>query len=242
MLGIIKKAAYCVLTLVFVFNSYAACATVGLAEASVVGKVESVFNNRVSLKILNVEKISEGAENIVATGSWVSFDLPNDLLKGKRNDKIQYGSVIQAELIGNTATEYELTTDGDRKDVQAHNVVLLWNAQSVKLLKNGSDYLPEEEKTGNKKRGKKKNKEPLKIWTSKETVRGVIHSNNDKLYVKEERLGRRDKGLEILGEDWKEKLTPYVGNIIVLHGTTNRTSLASGTLEIANIMKIYSNK
>ena len=169
----VKKALKLALPCAFMAVSSLVYAASGMAEASVIGKVESVFNNRVSLKILNVEKVTDDL-SLIATGTWISFDLPNDLSKGKRNDKIQYGSVIQAELIGNTATEYELTTDGGRQDVQSHNIVLLWTAQTVKLLKNGNDYLPEEEKVGNKKRNKKKDKGPLKIWTSQETIKGTV--------------------------------------------------------------------
>ena len=239
MFNMVKKAIRLALPCAFMAIACSAFASSGMAEASVIGKVESVFNNRVSLKILNVEKSTDGLA-VIATGTWVSFDLPNDLTKGKRNDKIQFGSVIQAELIGNTATEYELTTDGDKQDVQSDNVILLWTAQTVKLLKNGNDYLPEDEKVGNKKRKKNKNKGPLKIWTSQETVRGTVIKNNDKIYLKEERLGRRDKGLEIIDSAWSNKLMPYIGSVVVANGVTNRTSVASGTIEISNVMKIYS--
>jgi hypothetical protein len=213
-----------------------------LTEASVIGKVESIFNNRVGLKVLHVIKVSDN-EDKIATGTLVSFDLPNDLQKGRRNNRINFGTVLEADLMGSTATEYALTTDDSKSGVtQAHSAVLLWTAQSVRMVKNPNDYLPEEERTGRKgrKRNKKKDDEPLRIWTQEETVRGLVHKHKETLYLKEEHVGRKDKGLEIVSEEWLNKIEPYVGNKVVLHGTTHRTSISSGTIEINNLMKIYS--
>ncbi len=217
-------------------------ATARLAEATVIGKVESIFNNRVGFKVLHIIKVSD-ENNGIATGSLISFDLPNDLQKGRRNNRVNFGTVLEAELMGSTATEYALTTDDEKSGVTQPNAVLLWTAQTVKLVKNANDYLPEEEKVGRKRRDRRKSKkdnaEPIKIWTQEETVRGIVHKNKETLYIKEEHLGRRDNGLQIVSKDWLEKIEPFVGNKVVLYGVTHRTSVSSGTIEIGNLMKIY---
>jgi hypothetical protein len=242
MLVRIKRAVTVFLLCILGIFAMETTALAKLTEATVVGKVESIFNNRVGLKVLHVIKVSDN-EGKIATGTLVSFDLPNDLQKGRRNNKINYGTVIEAELMGTTATEYALTTDDAKSGVnQPHSAVLLWTAQGVRLIKNSNDYLPEEEKTGKKgrKKSKSKNQEPLRIWTQEETVRGLVFKHKEALYLKEEHVGRRDKGLEIISADWLEKIEPYVGNKVVLHGITHRTSISSGTIEINNLMKIYS--
>ncbi len=70
-------------------------------------------------------------------------------------------------------------------------------------------------------------------------MRGNILLHKDKVYLKEDRLGKKDRGLEIISADWTEKLKAMPGTRVVLHGTTHRTSVASGTLEIRNLMRIY---
>ncbi len=217
-----------------------------IVEFTAIGKVESIYRDRVSLKILHILG-SDTQELSLATGSWVSFDLPREFRdKSRRRDRsqISYGNVIEAQLIGNMATEYELKTDGDKSETVKQTVptVLLWTAQSVRKVKNANDYLPEEErKSGKKGRNKKekKPKEPVKVWTQEETVRGSILLHKDKVYLKEDRLGKKDRGLEIVSADWTEKLKAMPGTRVVLHGTTHRTSVASGTLEIRNLMRIY---
>jgi hypothetical protein len=127
--------------------------------------------------------------------------------------------------------------------------VLLWMAQSVVRVKNPDQYLTEEErqaKRGRRRRGRKKEKEkkseePVKVWTQEETVRGIVNlrEKEKRLYIKEARMGRRDKGLDVVDDEWYEKLKGFNGQKVVIHGTTNRTSLSSGTVEIQNILKIY---
>ncbi len=218
-----------------------------IVEFTAIGKIESIYKNRVSMNILHI--IASNTENLnVATGSWISFDIPkSNFDKSSRRDKqIEYGSVVEVSLIGNVATEYEVDEDdqGDKKistSSSSANNVLLWTAQSCKKVKNPKDYLPESEKDKSKK-GRKKNKkekEPVKIWTQEETVRGVVLVRNDKVYIKEERLGKRDKGLEVLSEEWNDKLKDLPNQKVVLHGITHRTSLASGTMEVHNALKVY---
>lgn len=235
------KGLSLVLLFAFILSATTAFAQSTLTEVTVIGQVESLFNDRLGLKILHVVNGLENSD-VIATGSLVSFDLPNDFDKGRRNNRIKYGSVIEVELIGNTATEYELTTDGTKEAVQkARNAVLLWTAQAVKIVKNANIYLPEDGKAGNKKRKntKKKSEDPLKIWTQEETVRATVLVKNNGVYLKEDRLGRRDMGLEVVSDEWKEKLSQFPGNKIVIHGITHRTSVSSGTVEIGNVMKIY---
>ncbi|NCB38487.1 MAG: hypothetical protein EOM80_06920, partial [Erysipelotrichia bacterium] len=219
---LIYSALVCVLVISMGVTLYAS----SIVEFTAVGKVESIYRNRVSMRILQIVG-SETAELPVASGSWVSFDLPREYRdsRSRRNrGEINYGHVIEAQLIGNIATEYELKTDAAASDsVKQHlPTVLLWTAQSVKKVKNPGSYLPESEKTDkdkNRRRKKeKKPEEPLKIWTQEETVRGEILVKNDKVYIKEDRLGKRDKGLCVITESWAEKLKDLGGNRVVLHG------------------------
>lgn len=236
------------LACVFVFcMGVALYSEASVVEFTAIGKVESIYRDRVSLKILHILG-SDTEELPLATGSWVSFDLPKEFRDRHRrrdNSKITYGNVIEAQLIGNMATEYELKTDEDSSETVKKTVptVLLWTAQSVKRVKNANDYLPEEERKAKKGKGRqkkeKKPKEPVKVWTQEETVRGSVVLHKDKIYLKEDRLGKKDRGLEVVSEGWPEKLKEMVGSRVVLHGTTHRTSVSSGTMEIKNLMRIY---
>lgn len=216
-----------------------------VVEFTAIGKVESIYRDRISLKILHIVG-SETVELPVATGSWVSFDLPReyrDRHSRRNRGDISYGTVIEAELIGNIATEYELKTDEKKTETVKQTVptVLLWTAQSVKKVKNANTWLPEDERKDRKGRRKKEKKpaEPVKVWTQEETVRGAVLVKKDKVYLKEDRLGKRDKGLEVVSEAWTAKLKDLAGSRVVLHGTTHRTSVSSGTMEIKNLMKVY---
>ncbi len=221
------------------------CAS-SIVEFTAIGKIESIYKNRVSMSVLHI--IASDTENLnVATGSWISFDIPKGNVdkSSRREREIGYGTVVEVSLIGNVATEYEVdeSEDGNQK-ISTHNSsssnVLLWTAQSCKRVKNPKDYLPESEK--NEKKGKKKSKkdkEPEKIWTQEETVRGIVTIKDDKVYIKEDNLGKKDKGLEIVSEEWSEKLKEYPKQKIVLHGITHRTNAASGTIEVHNALKVY---
>ena len=220
-----------------------------IVEFTAIGKIESIYKNRASMNVLQI--IASNTEGLnVATGSWISFDIPkSNFDKSSRRDRqIEYGSVVEVSLIGNVATEYEVDEDelGDKKISSSSNSnsnVLLWTAQSCKKVKNPKDYLPESEKNksgkGRKRNKKEKEKEPVKIWTQEETVRGIVLLKNDKVYIKEERLGRKDKGLEVLSEEWFDKLKELPNQKVVLHGITHRTSVASGTFEVHNALKVY---
>ncbi len=219
-----------------------------VVEFTAIGQVESIYRDRVSLKILHIVG-SDTQELPLATGSWVSFDLPrefHDKRSRRERGQITYGTVIEAALIGNIATEYELKKDEEKAETVKKNVptVLLWTAQSVKKVKNGNDYLPESERKERKKgrdrkKKEKKPEEPAKVWTQEETVRGAIVLHKEKVFIKEDRLGKKDRGLEVVSDAWVSKLKEMPGSRVVLHGTTHRTSVASGTMEIKNLMKIY---
>lgn len=234
-----------VFTLVSEVSLYAS----SIVEFTAIGKIESIYKDRVSLNVLRI--IDLKPENInVATGSWVSFDIPKgNVDKNSRREKsFSYGNVVEVSLIGNVATEYEVDedTEGGQKISSSEAVapnVLMWTAQSCKKVKNPKDYLPADEKNdskkGRKKDKKKQEKEPVKIWTQEETVRGKVLIKNDVVYLKEDRLGKRDKGLEILSEEWTNKLKELPNQKVVLHGITHRTGPASGTMEIHNVLKVY---
>lgn len=219
-----------------------------IIEFTAIGKIESLYKNRASMNVLYI--IASDSENLnVATGSWISFDIPKGNVdkNSRRERQIGYGTVVEVSLIGNVATEYEVdeNEDGDQK-ISTHSSensnVLLWTAQSCKRVKNPKDYLPESDKKeqkGRKKNKKDKEKEPVKIWTQEETVRGIIHVKNDKVYLKEENSGKKDKGLEVLSEEWIEKLKVLPSQKVVLHGITHRTGIASGTIDVHNALKVY---
>ena len=235
--------------MLFAFVAETSLFASSIVEFTAIGKIESIYKNRASMNILHI--IASNTENLnVATGSWISFDIPkSNFDKSSRRDRqIEYGSVVEVSLIGNVATEYELDEDesGDKKISSSSSSspnVLLWTAQSCKKVKNPKDYLPESEKDkskkGRKKNKKDKEKEPVKIWTQEETVRGIVLLKNDKVYIKEERLGKRDKGLEVLSEEWYDKLKELPNQKVVLHGITHRTGIASGTFEVHNALKVY---
>lgn len=221
-----------------------------VVEFTAIGKVESIYRDRITMRILEMVG-SESVELPVSKGSWVSFDLPREMRdKNRRRDRgqISFGNVIEAQLIGNIATEYEVKEGEDAKEKVKPGVptVLLWTAQAVTKVKNGDQYLPEEERTAKKSRKKgrrkekeKKEEEPVKIWTQEETVRGSVLVKGEKVYIKEDRLGKKDKGLELASEEWLEKLKELAGSRVVVHGVTHRTSVSSGTVEIKNIMRVY---
>jgi hypothetical protein len=231
--------------MVFVGASYAS-----IVELDVVGKIESIYRDRVTLRVIKILG-SDTADLPIAEGSWVSFDLPKHQGKNRnRRTNVGYGSIVKAELVGNVTTEYEVSELGTSADAKSSEgaPVLLWTSQSVMKVKRPDDYLSEEEKENRKdrKRGRRKKKEekpkePVKIWTQEETVRGVVNlrAKEKRLYIKEERMGRRDKGLDVIDDAWYEKLKDFAGQKVVVHGTTHRTSVSSGTVEIQNLLKIY---
>lgn len=238
------KAVFTAIIMLFVVlvSETSLFAMSNIVEFTAIGKVESIYKERVSMNVLYIVA-SDPASIGVATGSWISFDLPRAYSEksNRRQSQISYGNVIEAVLIGNVATEYETNNeDGDKTISSTVTPVLLWTAQSVKKVKNAKDYLPtkEDDKKGRKK-NKKKEEEPLKIWTQEETVRGKVLVKNDKVYLKEDRLGKKDKGLEVLSEEWSAKLKDLHDSRVVLHGVTHRTGVASGTLEISNVLKVY---
>ncbi len=242
-----QRVLFSVLACVFsIFLGATLYSDASVVEFTAIGKVESIYRDRVSMKILDFVG-SDTTELALATGSWVSFDLPREY-RDRRNKRdrgqINYGTVIEADLIGNIATEYELKTDEEKAETVRKSVptVLLWTAQAVRKVKNPNDYLPEEERKQKKGRRNKKEKkpaEPVKVWTQEETVRGQVLLHKEKVFIKEDRLGKKDRGLEVLSDAWTEKLKDMPGTRVVLHGTTHRTSVSSGTMEIRNLMKIY---
>jgi hypothetical protein len=67
----------------------------------------------------------------------------------------------------------------------------------------------------------------------------VVQIKNEKVYIKEDYLGKKDKGLEVISESWVDKLKDLTSQKVVLHGITHRTSVGSGTIEIHNALKVY---
>ncbi|MFZ5952720.1 MAG: hypothetical protein ACOYXC_18605 [Candidatus Rifleibacteriota bacterium] len=239
------------LAVVFVLLSMA-IAHASVVELTAIGKVESIYRDRITMRIIQL--VGSDTQNLpVGPGSWVSFDMPS--LPGKsrnRRSDVGYGHIVEAALIGGVATEYEVKEDGtsaQEKEKEDKAPILLWTAQSVVKVKNPNDYLTEKEKEEKKtrKRGKKDRKkdkkpeEPVKVWTQEETIRGTINlrEKEKRLYIKEERMGKKDKGLDVTDDSWYEKLKAMHGQKIVVHGVTHRTSVSSGTVEIQNILKVY---
>ena len=162
------KTSYILLfILLFALVSQTSLFASSIVEFTAIGKIESIYKNRASMKVLYI--VASNTENVnVATGSWISFDIPKaNVDKGSRRDKqVDYGKVVEVSLIGNVATEYEVDDNGlgDQKFSSSNSSsapnVLMWTAQSVKKVKNPNDYLPESEKKD--KKGRKKNKRDCK--------------------------------------------------------------------------------
>ena len=252
-----RRAVYsAVLACLFTLSVVAVAYAISVVEFTAVGRVESIYRDRVTMRILEIIS-SDTAQLPVGVGSWVSFDLPKEYRdrnkRGRRtSDQIVYGTLIESALIGNIATEYELKKDDAEPEKIKQNVptVLLWTAQSVVKVKNTGQYDTEDEKkarleTKKGKKGRSREKkekkpdEPLKIWTQEETVRGDVLVKGEQIFIKEERLGRKDKGLHVISEPWAEKLKEFSGSRVVIHGVTHRTGLASGTMEIKSLMRVY---
>ncbi|RCK81226.1 MAG: hypothetical protein OZSIB_2095 [Candidatus Ozemobacter sibiricus] len=208
-------------------------------EVKAIGQVESLYRGRVSMRVLEVVSPASATAPL-KVGDRVSFNLPK---ASTRRDKssIQYGNVIEVDLLGNVATEYDATDP----NAPPEKGVLLWTARRAERVKNPRKYLEPDHDDGTGKgrrkgkRKKDKEKEPPQIWTQEEVVVGKVLLHNQRLYLKEDRLRPRDRGLDVLSDEWYEKLKPYVGQKVVAYGTTHRVSISSGTMEIKNVMKIY---
>ncbi|MBF0498627.1 MAG: hypothetical protein HQM09_00720 [Candidatus Riflebacteria bacterium] len=226
-------------------------ATMGSASGlTLVGQIESLYRDRVSLKVLEVPGDASGTAPLKA-GNRVSFSLPRGQEKGKK--ALQFGNVVEADLTGNTATEY---TDSEgslaSSTPSATSGVMIWTANRVERVKNARKYLGDdagkedkEEHKGRRGHGHKshdkkdKEEEAPKIWTQEETVRGKVLVKDKRLFIKEDFTRPRDKGLDVLEDEWYEKLKPYEGQLVVANGITHRISAASGTMEIKSLIKIY---
>ncbi len=207
-------------------------------EVKAIGQVESLYRGRVSMRILEIVSPASATAPL-KVGDRVSFTLPK---ASTRRDKssIQYGNVIEADLEGNVATEYD---SSDTTAAPSQKGVLLWTARHAERVRNPRKYLEPEHDDGTHKgrrKGKrKKEKEAPQIWTQEEVVVGKVLLRDKRLYLKEDRLRPRDRGLDVLADEWYEKLKEYEGRKVVAYGTTHRVSVSSGTMEIKNIMKIY---
>jgi len=216
-------------------------ATIALASWAmpirVIGKVESLYRDRASIRILEVPNAASAPAQL-AVGNYVSFNLPSAKQQSRPKRPIQYGNVILVDLAGNVATEY-----ADETAVATDSQVMIWNALYAERVKNPKQYLPEEEggKKGKKDRKdkKKREKEQPQIWTQEESVRAKVVLKKNRVYLKEDHLRPRDLGLDVLDPVWCEKLTPLQNQQVVVYGTTHRVSAASGTMEIKNVIKIY---
>ena len=210
-----------------------------VAEAiTIVGQVESLYRDRVSVKVLEVVGDASGTAAL-KTGNRVSFQLPR--APRRRNQKaIQFGNVIEADIEGAVATEYA----ADEGPASSTPGLMIWVASRAERVRNPRKYLEDKkDEGGKKKRGKRdkreKQEEPPRIWTQEETVRGKVVAHGLKLYLKESFTRPKDKGLDIVDVEWSEKLKPFLGKEVVVNGVTRRTSISSGTVEIRNIMKVY---
>lgn len=228
----------------FLLSLVALSVFIGLAQAvqaiTVVGQVESLYRDRVSVKILEVVGDASGTA-VIKSGSRISFQMPR--APKKRNQRsIQFGNVIEADLEGAVATEYAAGSE----PASSSAGLMIWVASRAERVKNPKKYLESkdgEDPKGKRKRGKRdkreKQEEPPRIWTQEETVRGKVVASGLKIYIKESFTRPRDKGLDIVDIDWSEKLKPFLGKEVVVSGVTHRTSMSSGTVEIKNIMKVY---
>lgn len=200
----------------------------------VIGKVESMYRDRASIRILEVPNAASAPAQL-AVGNYVSFNLPSAKQQSRPKRPIQYGNVILVDLAGNVATEY-----ADETAVATDSQVMIWNALYAERVKNPKQYLPEEEGGSKGKKGKKKReKEQPQIWTQEESVRAKVVLKKNRVYLKEDHLRPRDLGLDVLDPAWCEKLTPLQNQRVVIYGTTHRVSAASGTMEVKNVIKIY---
>jgi len=202
----------------------------------VIGKVESLYRDRASIRILEVPNAASAPAQL-AVGNYVSFNLPSAKQQSRPKRPIQYGNVILVDLAGNVATEY-----ADEASVATESQIMIWNALYADRVKNPKQYLPEEEGGTKGKKGKdkkKREKEQPQIWTQEESVRAKVVLKKNRVYLKEDHLRPRDLGLDVLDQAWCEKLTPFQNQRVVVYGTTHRVSAASGTMEIKNVIKIY---
>jgi len=226
------------LAIVAVFSMAFSCQAV---TVHVIGQVESVYLQRASMLILDVPGDASGTSPL-KIGQKISFMLPALAKKNRGKEAIAFGKVIEAELEGSPITEYGSEQASAAADLEKGGSVFVWMANKVSKVKNPKKYLGENGKEGDKKKGKGKkgkNDEPEKVWTQEETVRGKVFVKNRRLYIKEDFLRPRDLGLDVLNDDWYEKLKPYNGQVVVIHGTTRRVSAASGTVDVGNLIKIY---
>ncbi|NLI75167.1 MAG: hypothetical protein GX442_01845 [Candidatus Riflebacteria bacterium] len=231
------------LALLGLFALLASVPATAAQEVKVIGQVESLYRGRVSLRILDVVSPASATAPL-KTGDRVSFNLPKVSTRREKTT-IQYGNVIEADLIGNVATEYDTasaTADAANGPAPAPGVIL-WTANQAEKVRNARKYLePDTDdgtSRGRRNRRKKKEKEAPQIWTQEEVVVGKVLLKNKRLYLKEDRLRPRDKGLDVLSDEWYEKLKDYDGQKVVAYGTTHRVSISSGTMEIKNVMKVY---
>ncbi|HNV70212.1 MAG TPA: hypothetical protein PKO06_10975, partial [Candidatus Ozemobacteraceae bacterium] len=209
--------------------------TAQAAIHTVIGQIESVYMNRASMTILDTRTASDTPETL-SVGKFVSFNLPAQ--GGKKKTSVQYGNIVEVDLAGDIATEYggQVASDATK--------VFIWTAVRCDKVKNAKKYTSGkdgEKKGKGKGKGKKKDEIPDRLWTQEEAVRGTIsyREKDKKLYIREQGLRPRDKGLDVVTDEWFEKLKPFNGQQVVVHGTTHRTSLASGTIEIDNILRVY---
>lgn len=206
----------------------------------VIGKVESLYRDRASIRILEVPNAASAPAQL-AVGNYVSFNLPGPKQQSRPKRPIQFGNVILVDLAGNLATEY-----ADQTAVATDSQVMIWNALYAERVKNPKQYLTEEEggtkgkPTRGKGKGKKnREKEQPQIWTQEEAVRAKIVLKNNRVFLKEDHLRPRDLGLNVTDTSWCDKLSPLQNQRVVIYGTTHRVNAASGTMDIKNVIKIY---
>lgn len=238
-----------VLRSLFTFFFLICCGTMvfGLST-TVIGKIESVYLQRASLRVLEIPENTGSDTCPLSIGQKISFNLPVGNKKGRGAFKADFGKVYEVVLDGSQITEYAPDEQKHEADEMVGNKkdVFVWNASQIKKVKDQRKYLEDKDdgdKNGRKKgrrRKKKKEKEPPKIWTQVETIRGqVVYDRKNLLYIKESGVGKKSFGLHVADERWVENLKSIDGKNVVVSGTTHRTSPSSGTMDIDNIIKIY---
>ncbi len=237
-----KSAIILVLAGIFFFPVLAGAETV-----KVIGQIESVYLQRASLRVLEIPGEASDTSPL-AIGQKISFALPAVQNKKKRDESVAYGKVVQVELEGAATTEYSNPDIGEASAASPTAQVYIWTANKISRVKNQKKYLEgtAEKKGKGKGKGKKHKKgkkgeeeDEDKIWTQEETVRGTVLVKDKRLYVKEERCRPKDRGLDVLNDEWYEKLKPFEGQTVVVHGTTRRISISSGTMDVGTLIKIY---
>jgi len=232
---------------IFILASFALCQVLFGEPIKVIGQIESIYLQRASMRILEIPGDASGTSPL-KIGQRVSFSIPIQKTGKKKGfeEKLEFGKIYEIDLEGSMTTEYTSSmTEEPAKAEPASDSrkVFFWTGSNIKRVRNINKYkVDEPPEKGKKSKGRKdrrkKDQEGDKIWTQQETVKGVVLVKDKRLYIKEEHLKPKDKGLDVISDEWYEKLKPYAGKVVIVNGTTKRVSAASGTIDINCLIKI----